>query len=82
MDAFEILVLVLSIVLGIFLIAATVCMIVFIKVVKDIRHITQKASLAADNIGQAAEFFKNTSGVSAMVKLVGNAVETFRKGKK
>jgi hypothetical protein len=45
---------------------------------KDIRHITEKASLAADNIEHAAMFFKKTSGAAAITKLIGNAIEMFR----
>jgi type III secretory pathway component EscR len=81
MDAFEILVIILSSVFALMLIALTISMFIFIKVIKDIRHITQKASLAADNIEHAAQFFKNTSGATAVMKLVGNAIETFRSKK-
>mgnify|MGYP001576377705 FL=1 len=81
MDAFEILVIILSSIFALMLIAVTISAFIFIKVLKDIRNITQKASLAADNIEHAAEFFKNTSGAAAVAKLVGNAIETFRSRK-
>ena len=78
MDAFEILVIVLSVVFALMLVAMTISAFIFIKVLKDIRNITQKASQAADNIEHAAELFKNTSGAAAVVKMVGNAIENFR----
>lgn len=81
MDAYEILVLILSIVLAIMLVGMTICTFIFVKILKDIRNITTKASEAADNIEQAAVLFKNTSGMAAIFKVVGNAVETFRASK-
>ena len=81
MDAFEILVIILSSVFAVMLIALTISVFIFIKVLKDIRHITEKASLAADNLEHAAEFFKRTSGATAVMKMVGNAIETFRSKK-
>jgi hypothetical protein len=55
--------------------------IIFIKIIKDIRHITQKAASAADNIEQAAQFFRNTSGATAVTKILSNAVDVFKKGR-
>ena len=81
MDAFEILVIILSSVFAVMLIALTISVFIFIKVLKDIRHITEKASLAADNLEHEAEFFKHTSGATAVMKMVGNAIETFRSKK-
>lgn len=81
MDAYEILVLILSIVFAIMLVASTICVIIFIKILKDVRNITHKASLAADNIEQAAEMFKNTSGAAAVLKVIGNAFDTFKSNK-
>lgn len=81
MDAFEILVIILASVLGLVLLAVLIATVLFIKIIKDIRHITSKAALAADNIEHAAQFFKNTSGATAVAKMIANAVDTFRKKK-
>ena len=81
MDAFEILVLVLSILLGMFLVVGIIVGVIVAKIVSDIRHITQKATIAADNIEHAAEFFKKTSSAAAITKMIGNAIDVFRKGK-
>jgi sensor histidine kinase YesM len=81
MDAYHILVIVLSSLLGLILLATAIISFIFIKIMKDVRHITEKASMAADNIEHAAMFFKKTSGAAAITKLVGNAVEMFRSKK-
>jgi predicted DNA-binding protein (UPF0278 family) len=78
MDAYHILVIILSSLLALILLATTIIAFIFIKVMKDIRHITEKASQAADNIEHAAMFFKKTSGAAAITKVIGNAVEMFR----
>lgn len=84
MDAFEILVIILASVFALMLVAATISAFIMIKILKDVRHIISMASSAADNIESAAQMFKNTSGITSVLKIVGNAVETFRssKGKK
>lgn len=77
MDAFQILVIILASVLGVILLGVLIAIVIFIKIIKDIRHITEKAAGAADNIGNAAQFFKSTTSVAAITKLLGNAVEAF-----
>lgn len=81
MDAYHILVIVLASFLALTLIATTISAFIFVKIIKDIRHITQKASLAADNIEHAALFFKNTSSIAAVTRMVGNAVDMFKSKK-
>lgn len=82
MDAFEILVIVLSSILAIFLVGATIAIFIFVKILKDVKNITDKASQAADNIEQAAELFKKTSGVAAITKVVSNAISMFKHNSK
>jgi hypothetical protein len=82
MDAFEILVVVLSSIFALLLVGLTIATFIVVKILKDVKNITDKASTAADNIEHAAMMFKNTSGVASVVKIVGNAVEAFRSGKK
>ena len=81
MDAFEILVIVLASILAVLLVAMTVAAVIFVKVIRDIRHITEKASMAADNIGHAAEFFKNTTGAAAVAKMISNAIDVIKSKK-
>jgi hypothetical protein len=82
MDAYHILVIVLSVLLGIILLIGVVVGVFMIKIIKDIRYIISKASQAADNIEHAANLFKNTSGIAAATKIIGNAVELFKKARK
>ena len=77
MDAYHILVIVLSTVLALILAATLVAILIFIKIIKDIRHITQKASMASDSIEHAANLFKSTTSIAAVTKVVGNAMEMF-----
>ena len=77
MDAYEILVIILSTVLALVLTTMLISGIVFIKIIKDIRHITQKASMASDSIEHAANLFKSTTSIAAVTKVVGNAIEMF-----
>lgn len=81
MDAYHILVIVLASLLAVGLFLGVVCTAIFIKVLSDIRHITEKAASAADNIQHAAELFKNTTGVAAVTKVIGNAVQLFSKNR-
>ena len=78
MDYYHILVIVLSSLLGLILLAGTISAFIFIKILKDIKNITEKASQAADNIEHAAELFKKTSGAAAVTKMIGNAIGMFK----
>jgi hypothetical protein len=82
MDAFEILVVVLSLLLGLILVIGVIVGVLLIKITRDIRFIVHKASLAADNIQHAAALFKSTSSIAALGKVLGNAVEMFKKSPK
>ncbi len=84
MDAYHILVIILASVLALNLILMSIVVSVLIKIVKDVRHITEKAAGAADNIEHAAQLFKNTTSVAAVTKVIGNAIDMFARhgGKK
>lgn len=72
------LVIILSSLLALILLAGSISAFIFIKILKDIKNITEKASQAADNIEHAAELFKKTSGVAAVTKVLGNAISMFK----
>jgi hypothetical protein len=78
MDAFEILVVVLSSVLALCLVLAVVALILFIMILKQLKKVSEKAVLVADNVEAASEFFKNTSMSGAAVKIMSNAFEFFK----
>jgi hypothetical protein len=82
MDAYHTLVIVLSVILAIGLLLSAIAIGIFVKILRDIRHITEKAASAADNIENAAHIFRNTSGIAAVTKLIGNAVEMFGRSRR
>lgn len=83
MDAYGILVIILSTLLAIVLTMAVIAGMFIVKITKDVRHITAKAALAVDNIEEAALTLKNTSSVVAFIRMAANAVETvMQKNKK
>lgn len=75
MDAFEILVIVLSSVLALCLITGLIAGIFLVLILKQVKHISEKASEVADNVEVASEFFRNTSVSSAAFRLFSNAAE-------
>lgn len=78
MDAFQILVIILSSILALCLIVALIAGIMLVAVLKQIKHIAEKAAAVADNVETASEFFKNTSISGAAFKFVSNAVDMFK----
>ena len=78
MDAFEILVVVLSSVLALCLVLAVVSLILFIMILKQLKKVAEKAATVADNVESASEFFKNSSMGGAAVKIMSNAFEFFK----
>jgi hypothetical protein len=79
MDAFEILVIILSVVLAIFLILSITLVIILIGIFKRIDVITQKAEHFASNIEEASEFFKNAAAPVTAGKMISNIIEWARK---
>lgn len=87
MDAFEILVIILSTFLAIFLILAITVLIGLLKLVKQVRHITEKAEDVIDNVEQASELFKKSASTLTFTNIVSNIVSKVsdlsnKKGKK
>lgn len=87
MDAPEILVIILSTFLAIFLALGITFLIYSIKIARHLEHITSKAEEAADNISKASTFFQKAAGPAAIGKALVNIYENIRsssnkKGKK
>ncbi len=82
MDAFEILVLILSIVLAISLVLSIICLSLLIYILKSFKRIMKTAESVADNVESASEFFKNTTMSGAAVKLMSNVMNMFSSNKK
>ncbi len=80
-DAAEVLLIIVSATLSIFLIVAIIAIVKSIKILNHIKSITEKAERIADNAESASEFFKNTAGPAAIAKLIANITSAFKKGK-
>jgi len=78
MDAFEILVIVLSSVLALCLVLALVSLILFIMILKQLKKVAEKAVNVVENVETASEFFKNNSMSGAALKIVSNAFHFFK----
>lgn len=76
---FEVLVIILSSLLAIFLLLAITLAILLIKVVRQIRRITEHAEQVVDKAEDIAEFFRNTTGPVAVIKLLSNIGEAVQR---
>lgn len=79
MDAFEILVIVLSSLLALCLLAGLISGVFIILILKQVKHISEKVSEVADNVEVASEFFKNTTISGAAFRLFANAADFVKK---
>lgn len=74
MDAYEILVIILSSTLGILLILCIVLAIYAIKLVKQLRVISNKAEEIVDDVEAVSGFFRKSAGPVAITSMVSNIV--------
>jgi len=74
MDAFEILVVILSIAFAIFLLCAIIFVVVLIKLVQQLRLISKKAEEIVDDVETVSGFFRKTAGPVAVTSLISNIV--------
>lgn len=82
MDAFEILVTILSIALAIFLILAIAFTFYLIKIARRVHEISEKARAAASSVQAAAKIFERTAAPAVFSRIVANVVEGWQKSKK
>lgn len=82
MDAFEILVIVLSSILAVCLVLAVISGILVILILNQVKKVAQKASEVADNVEAASEFFKNTTTIGAILKILSNASDFITRKKR
>jgi hypothetical protein len=75
----EILVIILSTALAVFLILGIMALVALNRILKSIRRITDKAERIADNAEQISEFFQKTAGPAAIAKLLSNIVSSIKK---
>lgn len=77
--ATQILVIIVSSVLAIFLVAGIVVSVLTAKLLKELRLLIARAEQLADSAAQIGEIFKDTSGPLALVKLIRNIINSFHK---
>jgi hypothetical protein len=79
--SFQILVIILSTALAVLLVLAIVIAVMTIKLMQQIRRISDKAEHVIQNAEQAAQAFKSATGSMAIFKLVKNITSMVSKSK-
>jgi hypothetical protein len=80
--AFDVLVIVLSSLLGIFLIIAITTAVLVLKLVKSVRQVVQKGEQLVDSAEALGDVFKRNAGAVGVLKLVMRFVSAMNKAKK
>lgn len=75
-DGYQTLVIILSAMLGLFLLISIVLGLLLIKILKRVRMITDKAEHVVENVESVGLFFKKAAGPLALGKFVTNIAET------
>jgi hypothetical protein len=78
----EILVIIVSSLLSLFLIFGIIVLVLAIKLVRAVRKVVGKAEHDIDSAEAATEVIKNASGPLAVLKLIRNIVKTVEKRRK
>lgn len=79
--AMQVLVIIVSATLTIFLIVSIIALVKIIQVLNDIKRITAKAEHIADQAEAVGNFFQNSAGTAAIVKLASNIIQSFKSKK-
>lgn len=82
MDAYGILVIILSITLAVFLVLGIILVSVLIKLANQVRTITAKAEVVMDDVEAVSGFFRKTAAPVAIGNLLSNIVSTITDRKK
>lgn len=80
--AFDILVIILSSFLGIFLILSIILLVMAIKIVRSVKRVVEKGEQVIDSAEAAAEMFKKAAGPLGILRTLTNIVETVSKHKR
>ncbi len=81
MDAFQILVIVLSVFLTLFLLLSIILVVYILKVVKSIKLISEKAASVVDSASNLTKFVSPTVAGKYVFDAVQKAVKNHKKGK-
>jgi hypothetical protein len=79
---FDILVIALSALLGLFLILSIIVAVVVLKLVASVRRIAAKGEQVVDSAEAAAELFKKAAGPLGVLKTITNIMEAVAKHKR
>ncbi|MFZ1249304.1 MAG: hypothetical protein WAQ24_03195 [Candidatus Saccharimonadales bacterium] len=79
MDAFEIIVVVLSVLLGIFLVISIVTAVLVYKLVKTLREVAAKGGALVDRAEELGQTFAKNAGAVGIIKLLMKFVATATK---
>lgn len=82
MDSYDILVIILSITLAIFLILAIIATSLFIQILKKAKNVADTAQNAADNVQEFTSQLKNAGKMTAAGSAISQVVNIFKKGRK
>lgn len=82
MDAYNILVIVLSIALALFLVVGIVLVVALVKLANQVRVITAKAEDIMNDVEAVSGFFKKSAGPVAITSLVSNIISKVTNHKK
>jgi hypothetical protein len=78
MDTFDVLVLILSVTLFIFLTTAIVALVFFIRLIKKVGEATESAKHAVENVEAMTDTIKNVANGSVVAGVVGSLFDKFR----
>lgn len=79
--AANILLIIVSSVLSLFLILTIIALVKFIQVLHSLKHIAAQAEKLADSAEAVGEFFRKSAGPMALGRLVSNVIESVREHK-
>lgn len=78
----EILVIIVSAALSLFLLAAIVVLVLIAKLVRTLRRVIEQAERVVETAGDAAEVLRNVSGPLAVFKIIRNVLKAVEKARK
>jgi K+-sensing histidine kinase KdpD len=82
MDSYDILVIILSITLAVFLVLAIIATTLIIKLLKQAQSITDTAQQTLDNVEEFTSQLKSAGKVTAVGSAIAQVVDIFKKGRK
>jgi hypothetical protein len=77
--ASQVLLIIVSATLSIFLLVGIIAIVKSIKILNHIKSITEKAERIADNAEHVSDFFQKTAGPAAIAKLISNIIGHIKK---